>query len=65
MMETDAETHSKHQAELRETCEERGIELSKLEGSQTPQEEPQSQLTWVQVAYRTWATNYGACRSWT
>jgi hypothetical protein len=37
---------AKHQVELRGHVEEWEVEVSKLEGSRTPQEDPQRQLNW-------------------
>ena len=63
-MEADGETHSQHQEEPRESYG-RVKDKSKLEGSNIPQEDPQSQLTWNHGGSRAWATNQGAYRSWT
>ena len=46
-METDAETHRQISGGAQESCGRVGIELGELEGSRTPQEDLQSQLTWA------------------
>jgi hypothetical protein len=64
-MEADTETLSQTSGGVQGVLWKLGIEVSKEEGSRTPWENPQHQLTWGHGAHRAWATNQGAYRSWT